>query len=165
MTYETLRASVLVWFAILVALLVGSCGGPPREAFVALEAAGEAYNLADDIAAREVERAGEAHRAAILADEAITTIEAALAEFDRRMEPFHVVDRTLSAVRQGLFTLEAALRAWQAGEGSGDFFATVPCLFAAFVHLGDALTAAGVEVPEQVDTVLRALNAFGGACR
>jgi hypothetical protein len=146
-----LRDLMVLW-ALLVAVAIAGCGGPPREARVALVATAHALRAAD----REV-----APRYATAADEAREHAQD-WAAYDAAMRPWDETERALRVAHTALLATQAGLDTWEAGDERG-WLATVPCLVEALDRLRLVLEAVGVHLPVVTEAVAIA-GAFAGRC-
>jgi len=145
------RTLVFVALATLVAITPG-CGGPPREARVALVATAHALRVAD----REV-----APRYTVAADEA-REHAADWAAYDAAMRPWNETERALRVAHTALLATQAGLDAWEAGDQRG-WLATVPCLVESLDQFRRALEAVGVHLTLVTEAVALA-GSFAGRC-
>jgi hypothetical protein len=178
---RTLLAIVAAFFVLG---LVG-CGGPPREARVAVEQTAGGLNLADELVAEAVESRGEEKRAQVRAEvragrfdeqcalhedgsDAYRTclIEAGLDRFEELMEPTTTARTVLRTAGEALEAVELGLDAWAAGtDEGGSFIEAIACSIGSVAAVGRALEAADLEIPEALATGLQAIAGFAsGAC-
>lgn len=142
---------VALLFAALVAALPG-CGGPTREARVALVATAHALVAVDhEVAPRYATAADEAREHA-----------ADWAAYDAAMHDWDAVEAALRVAHAALLTTQAGLDAWEAGDQRG-WLATVPCLVAGLDRLRLVLEAVGVRLDVVTQAVALA-GAFAGRC-
>lgn len=147
LTIATLLAVVLS-----VGVLLEGCGGPPREARVALVSTAHALRAAD----REV-----APRYATAADEARERAQDWSA-YDAAMRPWNDVEAALRAAHTALLATQAGLDAWAAGDERG-WLGTVPCLVDALDRLRLGLEGLGIHLGPVTEAVALA-GAFAGRC-
>lgn len=151
---STLDELALLVLGALIAVLLAlpGCGGPPREARVALVATAHALRTAD----REV-----APRYATAADEAREHAQD-WASYDAAMRPWDEVERALRVAHTALLATQAGLDAWTAGDQRG-WLSTVPCLVEALDRLRLGLEAVGVHLLPVTEAIALA-GAFAGRC-
>lgn len=135
----------------LFVLAVG-CGGPTREAQVALTTTAEALRITDSVVAPRYSAA---------ADEA-REHSTGWSEYDAAMHDWNAVEVALRIAHTALLTTQAGLDAWRAGDERG-WLSSVPCLVVAIDTLVGGLAAVHVEVPAMTQT-LAFVRAFTGRC-
>ncbi len=164
-----------VALVMMVLLLVAACGGPPREARIALEETAGGLVVADGLVAAAVASQGEEARARVrreVRDGTISgetpeeTIAAGLARFEELLQGLTTARRVLRTTRAALQSVELALDAWAAGSSDeGGFFAAAACGLRSLAELTRALEAAAIEIPEAIASGVRTLAGFAsGAC-
>lgn len=182
-----MKGAVILALAFLTLGIVG-CGGPPREARLALEHTAGGLVTADELLADAIERRGEEVRLQVRREvregrfnegcestndnTGETTvsrecvIEAGLARFEELMEPTSTARTVLRTTRDVLEAFELSMDAWEAGTGDeASFFGAAACGLAALVEVGRALIAAGIDVPDELAQGIGVLSGFAsGAC-
>lgn len=143
---------MLLLAAVFSALLCASCGGPPREARVALTATALALRTADqEVAPRYTAAAGEAREHA-----------SDWAGYDAAMRPWNDVEAALRVAHTALLATQAGLDAWADGN-EGGWLASVPCLVEALDRLRLGLEGLGLHLGPVTQAVALA-GAFAGRC-
>lgn len=166
---------IVAIFVAFCMLAVAACGGPPREARVALEHTAGGLNVADELVADAIETRGEesrsqvrseVHTGLIAGDTREETITAGLHRFDELMQPMTTARRVLHTVRQSLLAVEAGLDSWAAGADDGQgFLSSAACAVVSLGALVRALEAASVEIPAAIVSGLDLISNFAsGAC-
>lgn len=149
-------AAVIAAAAMLVAATCVGCGGVPREARVAAEQYGEALDVVDRVMETRIRTAGgeareqvrgEIARGEIMGVTPDETYSLGMERYDELMAPLMAVLTALDYGREGAEALDLALDAWASGTGGGTTLTTGACALAALMVIGDALLAAGVELP------------------
>lgn len=149
---DELLLLVLAALAAATLLAVPGCGGPPREARVALIATAHALRVADhEVAPRYTTAADEAREHA-----------QDWAAYDAAMRPWNETERALRVAHTALLATQAGLDAWEAGDDRG-WLATVPCLVDALDRLRLGLEALGIHLGPVTEAVALA-GAFAGRC-
>ena len=166
--------------AVVVALLllaVAGCGGPPREARVALEQTAGGVNLVDDLLEDEVEEVGDELKAEVrrlvnageleacaepLAPEMRDAcVTAGLSRFDELLAAHWTTGarRVNAALAKSLRAAELALDAWAAGvDDASGFLEAAACVVGSILEVVRALEAGGVDVPSELTG---AVDSFG----
>lgn len=144
---------LIVWFAASVALASFACGGPTREAQIALTTSAQALRLVDqEVAERYATAALEARTEA-------TT----LADYETRMHDWNDAESALRVAHSTFLLAQDGLDAWRAGDQSR-WLEMVPCLVSGIGNLRSALSALGIEV-EVLTTAVSLIAGFAGPCR
>lgn len=143
-------------FLVLLVLLAGfGCGGgAPREARTALAVTSAgiaaANAVGDPLYAERADECFETHETAVGYRSCVSRVDA--------------LEQGLRSAKSYAESTEAALDAWDAGDGGDSFFAVVPCLAKSLGELLVALEATGLQVPEQLAQVRPFFESFGGSC-
>lgn len=155
---------VSVFGAIALVLLVGGCGAESsRMAQRALSATAVSVQQVDQRMPPVIAEAAAAARAASVE---LDTLDAAMAEYDRRMLPFERATRALEEARSTLRVLQHALSMWKRSRHAKiGWYDAVACGLPVLAELAEALQRAGIDVPPELDRAMRLLLAFvGGTC-
>lgn len=147
---------ILLVLATVAAAVIGTttpgCGGPTREAQVALTTTALALRAVDhEVAPRYTTAADEAREHA-----------SSWSEFDAAMRPWTEVERALRVAHTALLATQAGLDAWRNGDERG-WLATVPCLVEAIDRLRVGLEALGVHLMP-VTQAVALIGSFAGRC-
>lgn len=137
---------------MLFFVLFMGCGGPTREAQIALTSAAEALRATDHELAPRYERAADEAR------ERTST----WSEYDAAMNDWNTVESALRIAHNALLTAQFGLDSWRNGDQHG-WMASVPCLVVAFDRLYQGLMVVGVQI-ESVTRALVLVRAFAGRC-
>lgn len=144
---------LLTAIAIAGALLSG-CDGPPGPARRAVEVATVVLLDADRDAAVRYTAAAE------VALERSTT----LAEYRAAMAPHDALEQALRVTQSAILAADAALDAWREG-GAERWPSLAACVVMALADLRNALAAAGVHAPPELDAVITTARSFAlSAC-
>jgi hypothetical protein len=165
----------LAVLALLVAVLATGCGGPPREVRVGLEQTAVGLDLADQRLAERIARRGAEARAQIRLEVAggtirgetpEATVDLGLARFEELLDPETLARAALRTAGLGALSVERVIDAWAAGARTqADFLGAAACAMASLLAVGDALTAAGVELPNELTDAVAFLAPLArGAC-
>jgi hypothetical protein len=144
---------LIVWFAAAVSIATFACGGPTREAQIALTTSASALRIVD----REV-----AERYSAAAHEARTEA-ATLEAYETRMHDWNDAESALRVAHSTFLLAQDGLDAWRAGDQSR-WLEMVPCLVSGIDRLRIALSVLGVEIPELTSAV-SLVAGFAGPCR
>lgn len=150
-----MTAFVIALCGVLSIAVLGGCGGVPKAARTALSVTAAGVVTTD---------AMTAPMRAAKASECRDSEETA-AEYSYCMETFDALEIVLRSSRRALYSTEAALDAWDDGEGEGTWLATVPCLAASLTQLLVLLEELGVNLPDELQQGVSLVSAFGGQCR
>lgn len=137
---------------MLFFVLFMGCGGPTREAQIALTSAAEALRATDHELAPRYERAADEARERTLT----------WSEYDAAMNDWNTVESALRIAHNALLTAQFGLDSWRNGDQHG-WMASVPCLVVAFDRLYQGLLVVGVQI-ESVTRALVLVRAFAGRC-
>lgn len=149
---DTLVLFVLAMLAAATLLVTPGCGGPSREARVALTTTAHALRTVDqEVAPRYTTAADEAREHAT-----------DWASYDAAMHDWDEVERALRVAHTALLATQAGLDAWQAGDERG-WLSTVPCLVEAIDRLRVGLEALGVHLMP-VTQAVALIGSFAGRC-
>lgn len=143
-----------VWsivFAAFAALVIG-CGGPTRQAQVAISASAHALRTVDH------ELAPRYTAASVEAREHSTD----WAGYDAAMRPWDDVERALRVAHTALLATQAGLDAWRTGDERG-WITSVPCLVEAIDRLRVGLEVLGVHLSPVTEAVAL-VGSFAGRC-
>lgn len=144
---------LIVWFAVSVALTSLACGGPTREAQIALTTSASALRIVDrEVAERYASAALEARNEA-------QTLEA----YETRMHDWNDAESALRVAHSTFLLAQDGLDAWRAGDQSR-WLEMVPCLVSGIDNLRAALSALRIEIPELTSAV-SLVAGFAGPCR
>lgn len=139
---------------VLVALFaLAACGGPTREAQVALTSTAAALVAADRAVAPRYEAAATEAR----------TQSPSWAEYDAAMTDWNAVELALRTAHAALLTTQAGLDAWREGAGEAGWLGAVPCLVVAVDRLRGLLEGVGVQLG-LVAEALALIAPFAGRC-
>lgn len=145
--------ALLTGIAIAGALLSG-CDGPPGPARRAVEVATVVLLDADRDAAVRYTAAAE------VALERSTT----LAEYRAAMAPHDALEQALRVSQSAILAADASLDAWREG-GAERWPSLAACVVMALADLRNALAAAGVHAPPELDAVITTARSFAlSAC-
>lgn len=152
--FAVLDTAVLAGLALTFALamLLHGCGGPTREAQLALTTTARALAVAD----REV--AGRYEAAATDAREHTAT----WAEYDSALHDWNAVEVALRTAHSALYMTQAGLDAWREG-AQGLWLAAVPCLVSAVDRLRLLLEGLGVYLGPVTEAVAL-VGSYAGQC-
>lgn len=129
------------------------CGGPTREAQLALTITAHALVAADHEIAPRYEAA---------ADEA-REHTATWTEYDDAMSAWNAVEMSLRITHSALLAAQAGLDAWRDGN-NGPWLASVPCLYVALDELRHAFEQANLSIP-LVNEAFSLAGQFAGTCQ
>jgi hypothetical protein len=146
-----LHEAMILW-TLVVGLALTGCGGPPREARVALVATAQALRATDEEVAPRYTTAADAARAH----------SDGWAAYDAAMSDWNAVEAALRVAHNALLTTQAGLDAWEAGDERG-WLASVPCLVEALDRLRLGLEAVDVRL-EALTQAVAVAGAFAGRC-
>ena len=131
-------------------LLVSGCGGAPQVARQVVAGAAIGVNEIDVVSAEAyTEAAQDALEASVT-----------LSEYEEAMYHWNQLEAALRGSHEALLAAEGALDVWDAG-GSEEWGCLAGRLLSALAHLVAIVQAIGLEVPEELDTVLSLAEAAG----
>lgn len=137
---------------LFFALSTIGCGGPTREAQLALTITSHALVAADHEIAPRYEAAADEAR------EHSTN----WTEYDQAMQPWDAAEMSLRITHSALLSAQAGLDAWRDGSQSS-WLATVPCLYVALDELRRAFANANISIP-LVNEAFNIVQQFAGTC-
>ena len=129
------------------------CGGPTREAQIALTTSAQALRIVD----REV--AEHYTEAALAARTTGTSWES----YDAAMHEWNDVEGALRFAHSTFLLAQDGLDAWRAGDQSR-WLDMIPCLVSGVDRLREALAVVGVEI-DALTTAVSLVAGFSGPCR
>lgn len=138
-------------FVVFTAL--AACGGPTREAQVALTATAHALVAADREVAPRYEAAATEAR----------TQSPSWAAYDAAMSDWNAVEAALRAAHAALLVSQAGLDAWRNGAGEAGWLGAIPCLVVAIDQLRLLLEGQGVHLGPVTEAVAL-VGGFAGRC-